>query len=71
MAFQRVPDTASVVTNYIGGNKPVQMTFYAEFLGGYSPADLIVLASNVDNRVVSDFLPLQTNNIIYNLKSLN
>lgn len=65
MAFQAVPDTASVVTNYIGGNKPVQMTFYAEFLGGYSPADLVVLASNVDNRVVSDFLPIQTNNIIY------
>ncbi len=66
MAFQRVPETAEAVTKYTAGTKNVLMTFYARFIGGYSTSDLVNLASNVDGRVGLDFLPIQSNNIVYN-----
>ncbi len=65
MAFQRVPDTAIVETIYQQNSKIIEMTFYAEFSGGYSQGDLNTLAANVDNRVGSSFLPIQTIDATY------
>lgn len=66
MAFQRVPETAEAIVRYTAGIKPVVMTFYARFIGGYSTSDLIALANNVDTRVGNNFLPIQTDDIVYN-----
>lgn len=41
------------------------MTFYAEFSGGYSQGDLNTLAANVDNRIGSSFLGIQTVDCAY------
>lgn len=60
MAFQKVADTAIVETLYLQNNKTIEMTWYAEFSGGYSQGDLNTLAANVDNRIGSAFLGNQT-----------
>lgn len=65
MAFQAVPDTAEVLTIFIANSISVQMTFYAEFPGGYSLADLTALANAADFSVGADFLPIMTQDILY------
>jgi len=65
MAFQRVPETAEATTIFDANNISVQMTFYGRFVGGYSLADMLALANNVDFVVGNDFLPLMTQDILY------
>ena len=65
MAFQRVPDTAEITTLFNANNIPTLMTWYAEFPGGYSLADLLNLANNIDVQVDTSFLPLMTIDILY------
>lgn len=66
MAFQSVPETAEVTVNYTQGAKPVQMTFHARKAGGYVLTDLQNLAFAVDARVGTSFLPIQTQDVVYN-----
>lgn len=65
MAFQSVPETAEVATIYDCNNINVQMTFHARFIGGYSLADIVALANNCDQRVTQSFLPIQTQDALY------
>jgi hypothetical protein len=60
MPFQSVPDTAEIATIYTQNNETLQMTFHAKFDGGYSQGDIDALADNVDARVATSFLPIQT-----------
>lgn len=60
MAFQSVPETAEVVTIYTQNDESIQMGFHAQFDGGYSQGDIDALADNVDARVATSFLPIQT-----------
>ncbi len=65
MAFQAVPDTAEIDVIYTLNAVLVQNVFYAEFLGGYTLADLQALADVVDLRVGASWLSLQPPEAIY------
>lgn len=65
MAFQRVPDTAEVIVEFLLNSRPIVNTFYAERVGGYVLADLVSLASVVDLAVGTHFLPQQSDNGSY------
>jgi len=65
MAFQQVPESAEADVLYLQNGETIQMTFYAEFPGGYSQGDINGLAASVDSRVGTAFLPLQTNDCAY------
>lgn len=77
MAFQSVPESCEVSLNYLQNGVPMQMTFGARKLGGYSLAQMQQLAASVDSQVASLFRPIQTQDCAYvktevrGLESLN
>lgn len=70
MAFQSVPETVEIATNYSFGSTDIQMTFHARKSGGYSESELTSLANQCDGRVVTSFLPNQANDYVYNNTSV-
>lgn len=65
MSFQSVPETAEVSVIYTQNAETVQMTFHARLVGGYSQSDIDALADNVDARIATSFLPIQTADCTY------
>lgn len=59
MAFQAVPDTASITIEYLSQSKQMVNTLHAELPGGYVLSDLLALASAVDVAVDANWLPQQ------------
>lgn len=58
MPFQRVPDTVEIIVEGVSGDQQIINTFYGQKDGGYTLADLINLADDVDTWVGTDWLPL-------------
>ena len=56
MAFQRVPNTAAIIIEFLGNTVICQNTLYAEKLSGYDIADLQLLAATVDANVGAAWL---------------
>lgn len=65
MAFQRVPETAEVAVVYLSNLVNVQNTFYGRKVGGYSLADLELLAEGMDTWVDEIVKPIISNQINY------
>ena len=65
MAFQSVPSTAEIVVNYVGQAKPIVNVLAAEKFGGYTLADITSLAAAVDVAIAANFLPIQTDEVLY------
>ncbi len=51
MAFQKVVNTAEISVIYTSQTIPVQNTFYAEFAGGYTLANVQALVDALDNNI--------------------
>lgn len=66
MAFQSVPESVEISINCTVNSIPVQNTYHARKVGGYSQADLDSLAGVVDQVVVDDFRPLWATAVTYN-----
>jgi hypothetical protein len=60
MAFQSVPQTAEIVIKYEGNQVTSNNVLQAKLVGGYTLADLVLLAAAVDAAVVADWLVRQT-----------
>lgn len=65
MAFQAVPNTAEIVIQYFGNDVTMHNVLHAEKAGGYTLADLQLLAAAVDFGIFSHWLPLQTLDYTY------
>lgn len=65
MAFQAVSDAAEIVITYSQNSILHNNVLAASKSGGYNLADLVVLATAVNQSVVDDWLPLQTNECSY------
>lgn len=65
MAFQSVPETVEIAVLGTVNSQPVQNTFHARKVGGYSEADLENLADYIDATVVSYLLPYISNQVSY------
>ena len=65
MAFQSVPETASIDVIYTYNGETVQNVFYAELSGGYSAADIQELADEIDIAVGENWLDIQPAEAIY------
>lgn len=65
MAFQPVPDTVEVTLVFTQNLENLTNSFHAELAGGYVLADLITLAAAVDTLVVSEILPIISQDCLY------
>lgn len=65
MAFQRVTDTAEIDIIYSMNGATVQNVFYAALVGGYTLANLDVLAAAVDAQVQGTWKALQPIDAVY------
>jgi len=57
MAFQRVPDTASVTLVFLQNGENLINTVHASKLGGYDLSQIAFLANAIDNNVAVDMRP--------------
>ncbi len=67
MAFQSVPESVEISVNCTLNSVPLQNTYGARKVGGYSQADLDSLAGVCDQVVVDNFIPLWPTALTYNL----
>lgn len=65
MAFQPVPDTVEVDILYTQLGEAVQNVLYAEIPGGYTQADLVVLAAVIDAQVQGTWKSQQVVDSVY------
>lgn len=65
MVFQSVPETVEIAVTALQGQQPLQNTFHARKVGGYSQADIDSLASAMDSLVDLEWIPLWSNNCTY------
>lgn len=65
MAFQSVPETASIDVIYTLNGQTVQNVFYALFPGGYGLSDVQELADEVDIAVGENWLDIQPPEAVY------
>lgn len=65
MAFQSVPVTAEIVITYTGQGSTMVNVLAALLPGGYSLADVVNLAANVDDEVGDSWRPIQTDEVTY------
>jgi hypothetical protein len=66
MPFQSVPNTVEIVIQGEISGQPIANVVGATRTGGYSQADIDLLATDVDAWVASDYLPLVSNSVTYN-----
>lgn len=65
MAFQPVTDTAEIVVKYNMSLEAMFNVFHAEKVGGYTLADLQLLADTVDAVIGTNWLAIQTQDAVY------
>ncbi len=65
MAFQAVPDTAEVTIIYNQNTEAITNTFAARLIGGYTLADLDILATEVDQNMPGNLLGRMTLDCLY------
>ncbi len=65
MAFQKVVDTVEIDVIYDMNLEAVQNSFYASLAGGYSLADLDLLAAAIGVTVSTIWLPAQNADAVY------
>ena len=65
MVFQAVPDTAEIVIEFFANTVTMKNVIHALKPGGYSLADLTVLASTVDANVASAWLAEISQDVSY------
>lgn len=65
MAFQAVPDAAEVIVNFLANTKEMVSTMAARKPGGYTLADLVVLAVAVDLAISTNWLPVMSQDVNY------
>lgn len=65
MAFQQVPDTVEI--GVFGRMQSINMqnTYHAHKSGGYSQADIDLLAAAIDDQVTTSFIPRWSDNLTY------
>lgn len=65
MAFQPVPDVASIEIIYTQNGEPMQNSFYAHLAGGYIQVDLQLLATAIDVQVQGTWKTQQAADAVY------
>lgn len=65
MAFQAVPDTAEIVIKYNLSLEPMFNVLHARRVGGYTILALQELADAMDLSVAAEWLPIQTDQAVY------
>ncbi len=65
MAFQPVPDTAEVTLVFTQNLETITNTFHIEKPGGYTQADINLVADLIDSLTATNLLPIMTQDAIY------